>query len=107
MDVNFMMGDETVSIRKKKTQPERHAVLTSRAFYAVAGFIQQFKSQVLSLLGQFAVAIYHATQTHLESWDTLQRNFVSLRCQKQKRSSNTNWHRHLFSPRGVTAHTKN
>ena len=43
----------------------------------MAGVIQQFKSHVLCLLEQSAVAIYHAAQTHLESLNALQRNFVS------------------------------
>ena len=51
------MEDETVRILKK-ARPKIQAILKTRPFYDVAGVIQQFKSHVLCLLEQSAVAIY-------------------------------------------------
>ena len=91
IDPKLTMDDETVQIRKK-ARPKIQAILKTRAFYNAAELIQQFKSHVLCLLEQSAVAIYNAARTHLESLNALQRNFVrELGCQKQRRSSCTSW----------------
>ena len=75
VDPKLTMEDEIRRIRKK-AGPKIKAILNTRAYYNTDGLVQQYKSHVLCLLEQSAVAIYHAAQTHLESLNNLQRKFI-------------------------------
>ena len=75
IDHKLTMDDDTLRNRKKSLT--KHPGYTKDAgFYDTAGFIQQFKSNVLCLLEQSAVTSYHAAQSHFEVQNGLQRNFV-------------------------------
>ena len=69
------MVDEIQRV-KKKASPKINAILASRQFYNVRGLVHQCKAHVLSLLEGSAGAIYHAANTHLNIWDSLQRRFL-------------------------------
>ena len=75
VDPKLTMEDEIRRIRKK-ARPKIIAILNTRRFYDTGGLIQQYKAHVLCLLEQSCVSIYHASQTHLEVLNRLQRSFI-------------------------------
>ena len=75
MDPKLTMEDEIRRIRKK-ARPKIIAILNTRRFYDTGGCKQQYKAHVLCLLEQSCVSIYHASQTHLEVLNRLQRSFI-------------------------------
>ena len=75
VDPRLNMYDEIQRIRKK-ARPKIRAILNTRAYYDTLGLLQQYKAHVLCLLGQSALAIFHAAQSHLESLNRIQRSFV-------------------------------
>ena len=60
----------------KEDKAEAQTILKTRALYDTADFIQKYKSHILCLLEQSSVAIFHATQPHLDSLDKLQWNLI-------------------------------
>ena len=60
---------------RKKARPNI-AILHTRKFYDMGGFIQQYKAHVLCLLAQSGVAMYNASQAHPEAPNRLQRSFI-------------------------------
>ncbi len=75
IDPKMVMEDEIRRIRKK-TSPKVKAILATRNLYDARAMFQQFKTHVLCLLEQSAGAIYHASETHLASLDSVQTRFV-------------------------------
>ena len=75
LDPKLLMEDEIRRIRKK-AGPKIKAILGTKGFYGTAAMIQQFKSHVLCLLESSSGAIFHASQSHLESLDRMQTHFV-------------------------------
>ena len=75
LDPKLLMEDEIRRIRKK-AGPKIKAILGTRGYYSTGAMIQQFKSHVLCLLEASAGAIFHASQSHLDSLDRMQSHFV-------------------------------
>ena len=75
LDPKLLMEDEIRRIRKKAS-PKIKAILATRGYYLTDAMIQQYKAHVLCILEASAAAIYHASQSHLDSLDKLQTHFV-------------------------------
>lgn len=75
IDPKLNMGEEIERI-KSKMAPKIAAILANKWFYDIQGLVQQYKAHVLCLLEESLGAICHATETHLNVLDSLQRRFL-------------------------------
>ena len=75
MDPKLEMSHEIDMIKRKESQ-KASAILSSRWFYNEQGLIQQYKSNVVSLLEFSNAAIYHAAESNLDELEAIQEGLL-------------------------------
>ena len=75
VDTKLIMDVECRRI-VKKARPKCTAILRTSSYYSVKELLNQFKTHVLCLLEGSSCAVFHASNTHLQSLDRVQTSFV-------------------------------
>jgi hypothetical protein len=68
--------DQAIEKILAQVRPKRHAILRTKPHYCVRDLITQFKTHVWGLMEYHSGAIFHASDTLLERFDSAQRGFL-------------------------------